>query len=78
MFYSKSEPDFSNFAINLLSTFGPIFSNPIFSKSKSEDSDSDFKSVFMNLDICIFSPYSYTHLNKLADDIFHLFSKQNQ
>ena len=41
MSYSESEPDFSNFVINLLSTFAPIFSE---SKSKSEfdDSESDF------------------------------------
>ena len=31
MFYSESEPDFSNFAINLLSNFDPTFS-----ESKSE------------------------------------------
>ena len=42
MFYSESEPDFSNFAINLLSNFDATFSE---SKSKSE---SDFNSVFMN------------------------------
>ena len=47
MSYSESEPDFSNFAINLLLTFAPIFS-----ESKS-DSDSDFNSVFMNLGICV-------------------------
>ena len=62
MSYSESEPDFSNFVINLLSTFTPIFS-----ESKSE---SDFSSVFMNLNICIFSPYIYTLLNKLADGFF--------
>ena len=33
MTYSESEPDFSNFAINSLSTFAPIFSE---SKSESE------------------------------------------
>ena len=44
MSYSESEPDFSNFAINSLSTFAPIFSE---SKSESE-SESDFNSVFMN------------------------------
>ena len=46
MFYSESlsEPD-SDFAINSLSTF---------SESESDDSESDFSSVFMNLDICVF------------------------
>ena len=38
MSYSESEPDFSNFAIN----------------SESDDSESDFNSVLMNLDICVF------------------------
>ena len=51
MSYSESEPDFSNFAINSLSTFAPIFSE---SESKSDYSESDFSSVFMNLDICAF------------------------
>ena len=76
MFYSESlsEPD-SNFAINLLSTFDPIFSD---SKSESDDPESDFDSVFMNLDICVFLPYIYILLNKLADDFFYLFSEQNQ
>ena len=70
MFYSEplSEPD-SDFAVNLLSTF---------SESESDDSESDFNSVFMNLDICVFLPYIYTLLNKLADDFFYQFSKQNQ
>ena len=35
MFYSESESDFSNFVINSLSTFAPIFSE---SKSESDDS----------------------------------------
>ena len=48
MFYSESEPDFSNFTINSLSNIDPALS-----KSKSE-SESDFNSVFMNLDICVF------------------------
>ena len=51
MFYSESEPDFSNFAINSLSNFDPTFSE---SKSESDDSESDFNSVFINLDVCIF------------------------
>ena len=54
MFYSQSKPDFSNIVINSLSTFAPIFSE---SKSESDDSESDFSSVFMNLDICIFFPF---------------------
>ena len=67
MFYSESEPDFSNFAINSLSNFDPTFSE---SKSESDDSESDFNSVFINFDICVFLPYIYTLLNKLADDFF--------
>ena len=68
MTYSESEPDFSNFAINLLSTFAPIFSE---SKSESDDSESDFSSVFMNLDIFVFVPYICILLNKLVDDFFY-------
>ena len=44
MYYLESEPD-SNFVINSLSTF---------SESESDYSESDFNSVLMNLDICIF------------------------
>ena len=40
------------------------------------DSESDFSSV--NLDICIFLRYVFILLNKLGDDSFYLFSKQNQ
>ena len=54
MSYSESEPDFSSFAINSLSTFPPIFSE---SESESDDFESDFNSVFMNLDICVFFFY---------------------
>ena len=50
MSYSESEPD-SNFVINSLSTFAPIFSE---SKSESDDSESDFSSVFINLGVCIY------------------------
>ena len=57
---SESEPDFSNFAINSLSTFAPIFSE---SKSESDDSESDFNSVFINLDVCIFLTL-YLHSSK--------------
>ena len=74
MSYSESEPD-SYFVINSLSTLAPIFSD---SKSESDGSEFDFNSVFMNLDICIFLPYIYTLLNKLADEPFYQFSKQNQ
>ena len=72
MLYSESlsEPD-SSFVINLASNFDPTFSE---SKSESDDPESDFSSVFMNLDICIFLPYIYTLLNKLADDFFYQFS----
>ena len=61
MFYSESEPDFSNFVINLLSSK---------SKSESDDSESDFNSVFINFDICVFLPYVYSLLNNFADDFF--------
>ena len=59
MSYSESEPDFSSFAINLLSTFPPIFS-----ESESDDFESDFNSVFMNLDICVFFFTLYLHSSK--------------
>ena len=59
MSYSESESDF-NFAINLLSNFVPIFSD---SKSQFDDSESDFSSVFINLDICIFFAV-YVHSSK--------------
>ena len=75
MFYSESEVDFSNFVINSLSNFDPTFSD---SKSESDESESDFNSVFMNLRICFFLPYIYTLLNKLVEDFFYLLSKQNQ
>ena len=47
--YSESESDFSNFAINSSSTLAPIFS-----ESESDDSESDFNLVFMNLNFCNF------------------------
>ena len=56
MSYSESEPDFSN----SLSTFDLIFSD---SESESDDSESDYNSVFMNLDICIFLAL-YFHSSK--------------
>ena len=69
MTYSESESDFS-FAINSASDFD--------STSETDyESESDYDSVFMNLDICIFWPYICILLNKLADDFFDLFSKQN-
>ena len=68
--YSESEPDFPNFATNSLSNFDPTF-------SESKTDESEFSSVFMNLDICI-SPYIYILLNKPVDGFFYLFSKQNQ
>ena len=60
MFYSESEPDFSNFDITLSSTFASTFSE---SKSESDDSESDYSSVFINLDICIFFTL-YLHSSK--------------
>ena len=61
--YSELELDFFNFVINSLS-----------SKSESDDSESDFSLVFINLNICIFLSYIYTLLNKLADDFFYQYS----
>ena len=55
--YSESGPD-SNFAINLLSNFDSSESN-----FKSDDSESDFSSMFMNLDICVFFTL-YLHSSK--------------
>ena len=60
MFYSESEQDFSNFIINSLSNFDPTFSD---SKSESDDSESDFNSVFINLRICVFF-ILYLHSSK--------------
>ena len=60
MSYSESEPDFSNFAINSASNFNPTFSE---SKSESYGCESDFSSVFVNLDICIFFAL-YLHSSK--------------
>ena len=57
MFYSESDPDFSNFAINSLSSIGLTFSEP-----KSESDDSDFSSMVMNLDTSIFFHLSFTLL----------------
>ena len=58
---SKQEPDFSKFAIILLSILAPIFSE---SKSESEsESKSDFNSVFINLNICVFFAL-YLHSSK--------------
>ena len=68
-FYSESERNFSNFAINSLSTFAPIFSE---SKSEADDSESDFSSV--NLDICLdhikSRPYICILLNKICGLFF--------
>ena len=47
MSYSESKPD-SNFVINPLSTSD--------SKFDSDDSEFDFNSVLINLDVCIFWP----------------------
>ena len=51
MTYSESESDFS-FAINSALDFDP-----------ASESESDFSSVFMNLDICIFFTL-YLHSSK--------------
>ena len=49
---------------------------PLFflAKSESDDSESDFNSVFINLDGCIFWSYIYILLNKLADYFFYQYS----
>ena len=60
MSYSKSEPDFSHCAINSVSNFVCIFYEP---EPESDDCESDFSSVFMNLDICIFLNV-YLHYSK--------------
>ena len=59
MTYSESELDF-NFATNSASDFD-------YTSESGSESQSDFSSVFMNLDIVFFSLYIYTLLNKLAD-----------
>ena len=70
MTYSESEPESDfNFAINSASDFDSTFES-----GSESDSESDFSSVFMNLGVCIFSPYIYTLLNKLADGFFYQFS----
>ena len=58
MTYSKSGPD-SNFAISLLSNFDSSSE----SNYVSDGSESDFSSVFMNLEICIFLTL-YLHSSK--------------
>ena len=68
----ESESDF-NFAINLASDFDSTSESGSESDSES-DFESDSSSVFMNLDVCIFSPYIYTLPNKLADGFFYHFS----
>ena len=59
MSHSESEPDFSNFAINLASDFDSTSK----SESKSDDSESDFNPVFINLDSCVFFAL-YLHFSK--------------
>ena len=50
MTYSESETNIFNYFINSLS-----------SRSKSHDSESQYSSVFINLDICIiFTPYFHS------------------
>ena len=62
MSHSESEPDFSNFAINLASYFDSTSESK--SKSESEsNSESDFNSNFMNLGICVFF-ILYLHSSK--------------
>ena len=61
--YSESGPD-SNFVINSALNLDYY----------SSESESDFSSVFMNLDICIFLFHICILLNKPADRFFNLFS----
>ena len=62
--YSKLESESeSDFVINSLSSKSK-------SKSESDDSETDFNLVFIKFHICVFLPYIYTLLNKLADDFF--------
>ena len=60
MSHSESESDCSNFAINSASNFVPIFYK---SGSISDDSESDFSSVFINFEICILFTL-YLHSSK--------------
>ena len=53
MTYSESEQD-SNFAINSASNFDYFDSSSKFDESQSQ-SQSEFSSVFLNLDIYVFS-----------------------
>ena len=55
MSYSESEAD-SNFAINSASNFDS-------SSESNSESEPDFSSLFMNLDICVFSTL-YLHFSK--------------
>ena len=64
MSYSESEPD-SNFAIHSVKNFD---------SSSEPNSEPDFSSVFMNLDIRIFFFYFCIPLNKPADGFFYVFS----
>ena len=59
MHYSESEPD-STFVIISASNFGLIFSE---SNSESDEWESDFSSLFMNLDTFIFFTL-YLHSSK--------------
>ena len=65
--YSESESDF-RFAINLVLDFDSA-------SEYNSESDSDFTSVFMNLDILF---YICIRLNKPADGFFYPFSWQSQ
>ena len=68
MTYSKLEPD-SNFANNSASNFDSFDST-----FKSDESEPDFSSVFMNLNICIFLKfYICILLNKPADGFLSSF-----
>ena len=64
MSYSESEPD-TNFAIHSVKNFD---------SSSEPNSESDFSSVFMNLDICILFILYLHSLNKPAYGFFYLFS----
>ena len=61
MSYSESELDFS-FATNSVSDFDSV-----------SESESEYSSEFMNLDIWFSLFYTYNLLNKLSDNFFYWF-----
>ena len=62
MSHSESEPDLFNFTINLASDFDSTSESNPKSESKSDDSETDFNSMFMNLGICVSLLYHIPNL----------------